>query len=206
MNTQLGEFQVRFTDLMYTRGFSWYRTQKINLETIRSALSDYDGNDEGTHTGLLFYHHQGDTLYCWLINKKGIEASSQSIVKPRDLLELEAELKNRLRVDFTRPLLADNRGLILAKMDTAPENFHYYAQKISSILLPKPIADKLLTTRYLIILPELNIAAIPFYILEPFGDTTYLIDTTTIVVAHSLDEILNRVHYYSNLFLSQRLF
>lgn len=206
LNTQLGSFQSRFKILMNTRGFTWYRGRdKIELRQLQAALQEYSyGNDESPETYLLFYHHQQDTLYSWLLNKSGIVSADYSIVSPGELVDLEAKLKSSIQYESSTPLLAEDqrRGATGRNTDTTFKPFAFYSRQISSLIFPPKISGQLINVKSLIIVPELNISSLPLYALQPFTDDSYLVDRMSISLAHSLDEFLNRAAYYCRLMLS----
>ncbi|MFN8300046.1 MAG: hypothetical protein U0T75_13145 [Chitinophagales bacterium] len=111
---------------------------------------------------LLFYHHQQDTLYSWLLNKSGIVSADYSIVSPGELVDLEAKLKSSLQYESSTPLLAEDqrRGATGRNTDTTFLGlFAFYSRQISLIFPPK-ISEQLINVKSLIIVPELNISSL----------------------------------------------
>ncbi|MCW5907247.1 MAG: CHAT domain-containing protein [Chitinophagales bacterium] len=194
LNSQLGTFQLRFRALMSERGFSWYHSTEIGLHTLQSAMTDYYYGLPDSTGALLFYHHNRDTLYSWLINKKGILASDRIAISADSLLRLEIGLKLALNADAPEQ---SNRGADVANTSNSIKRLTDYRREASEALFPKELSKAMASIRFLIIVPELNISSFPLYYLQPTGGTQSLLDFCSISIAHSLDEFLNRTVFYT---------
>jgi hypothetical protein len=194
LNNQLGVFQVRFQELMLSRDQENYESGNIDAVKLTGAIKQYSLYEEES-SALLFYHYTHDTLYSWVIKSGGIRAMDFSIMKPETMLALEAGLKSSMKVDFAEPLLASRSARTLFS-DSMPAIFYGQSADISRILFPPAIASALKEVRYLTIVPELNIAALPLYGLQLPGEDKMLIDRFSITIAHSLDEFLERRYGY----------
>ena len=212
LGKQLGQYQYEFQDLMHTRGFVHYSSGKIEVELIEKALSYYAPSS--TDFFLVFYHFQEGELWCWLITKNGVIAKQAVRTSAKELSELEMAFKHSIGVTThtTSPDIAlrnkkiikgTERGFKIKADDSLiPHQSDSIRKRLCDIVMPANIAKVILNTghadsvKHLLIIPELNIAAIPLYLLQPFGDSTYLIDRASVCIEHSFDELLNRVRQY----------
>ncbi len=193
LNRQLNAYEVKFKNLMATRGLS-YHEGKVNKNKIANVIREY-GED---HTGnpqpvaLLFYHFESDTLYHWLFNANGLEVTYHLPITIDSLITLENTLKFSLSID--EKLNQSNRSVI--KNQNKKYRLHTIQSTplISTIFFPLPIAEKLVGKRHLIILPILNVSSFPFALLKPWGDKNgMLIDSLSYSFAHNFTQFFQSV-------------
>lgn len=162
----------------------------LSREQISRALNDFP-----QQTAILFFSYKADTLRVWLIDEAGIQAYHESDVSRAKLSAAIADLRTSLGVDSRRSKRVPR---LLVMEEEAPENAAKLPLKLSvnnltSILLPPPVAQKLVSVRHLIVAPVLDIGIIPFALLQPFGDVTYLIDKMSVSVAPSVYDVMEQI-------------
>ncbi len=204
LKKQLGSYQIRFEELMGMRGMPWYAGKDIDKGKLMEFLKRY----EHGNFLLLFYHFENDHLWSWLINRKGVIAQEKVATTAAELAQLELLLKQNIGVDAraTNPGVAVVRGLEMNRGNASVIKADKIQQKLCGILIPKKIAAAIAADAgdsytHLLVVPELNIASIPFYMLQPFGNSTYLVEKASVSMEYSLDELLNRIAYYREKYL-----
>ena len=80
------------------------------------------------------------------------------------------------------------RGVALEPSSASPAqgNVENTEKELSTILFPESFRDPMRSLSYLVIVPALDIGTVPFAILHPFGDETYLVDHLSVSVGASL--------------------
>lgn len=175
LNQQLQHFEFNFSGLMKTRGLDYYEVNP-SLASIQANLNAYSEND--STLSLLFYNHQHDSLFIWCINYQGIEAVAVQIISEYELINLEDRYKKALEIgDQSRGAKTIN--------NKAAESFQTISALVSKTLLPETIASVLKYKQNVLILPVLNIGGFPFYTLQPWHDSTYVIDRLTLAILPS---------------------
>lgn len=192
LNNQLSNFQFKFTQLMKTRGTLNYEPQNIDLSILQKHLLYYNNPKmDGQLSTILFYFQQNDTLYHWIIDHKGIAHWDTTISQPKIFSELNRELKN----EYTR---YNTRGSKVRITKKSQENLNSVKESITAQLFTEQSVAILQNYNHWIIVPAHEIAAIPFYSLQPFKDKDeFIIDHHVISIAHSFDELLNKVICYA---------
>jgi CHAT domain-containing protein len=197
LNEQLGDFQTNFQDLMITRGISEYKSSKFGVKAIEDLLSNYTqtpfnrNTSENHKTALVFYHHQNDTLFTWVMGNTIYLMIHD--VKAEKLAELEFSLKSALSTDVERGGDSENLNPI------APINFDSISHELGQLLMPSQLLRCLKNYEHLLIVPCLNIGSIPLYALKPNpSNEEYLVDLKLITIAHSFDEINKKIIYQQN--------
>ena len=146
--------------------------------------------------GILFYSHTNDTLRIWLWRHSGLFAS-KSRITINELTQAEIALRQSLKVDVLMEGRAPKkRGAALtgtSKNKRLP--LETTLRTATEILLPQPIAMHLGGLHHLMIIPEFNIGQFPFYILQPFKNNSYLIDSVSI---NFIPHLCNLLNFYEN--------
>jgi CHAT domain-containing protein len=192
LNSQLQAYEVKFKNLMATRGLS-YSEGKVNKQKIENVILQYcrqsDGKINSTF-GLLFYHFESDTLYHWLFNAQGVEATARLPVTSDSLINLENTIKFSLNVDA---MLA-NRGVYKNTQRKYRLRTYESIPIISDILFPESIRQKLKGKQHLVILPILNLSSFPYAMLKPWGEKHgTLIDSMSYSFAHNFTQFFQSV-------------
>ncbi|CAN5118275.1 hypothetical protein BH09BAC5_BH09BAC5_02020 [soil metagenome] len=207
LNSQLNSYAVNFGQLMQTRGVSnnWFeRNGAVTGEDLQDCLDRRNNQDNlfDQSRGLeveddssrfrktifkecfLFYFHKNDTLYGYIIRTNQPMVSFTSVVSADSLLLLEYYLKRYLVPSFKEQSVIATRGPVSIEGSVAL-SFDSINIIISQILFPQEIRGALSGIRFLNIIPVLNIGSIPFYILKPFGNNSFLVDSMCVVINHN---------------------
>lgn len=192
LNRQLQAYEVKFKNLMITRGLS-YNEGEVNNQKIENVVRQYSRQFDGKINpafGLLFYHFENDTLYHWLFNDKGLEATARLSLKADSLINLENTVKFSLNVDA---MLA-GRGVYKNTQHKYRLRTYESVPLISEILFPDAIRQKLIGKKHLIILPILNLSSFPYAMLKPWGEKKgMLIDSMSYSFAHNFTQFFQSV-------------
>lgn len=195
INEHLGEFQTDFEELMTTRGLSEFKSTKFGVEAIESLLANYTENvfdsktSEKHKTAIVFFHHINDTLFTWVLTSKII--LKINCIKAEKFAQLELDLKNSLEPQYGRGVVVSSVG-----HRNKTNSFDSVSRELGEILFPTKLLNKIKDYEHLLIVPCLNIGSIPLYALkpDPMSDL-YLVDQKLITIAHSFDDIRNKVKY-----------
>lgn len=193
LNTQLQAYEVKFKNLMATRGLS-YKEGKVNQKKIEDVVSKYSEDLYGEPQpglALLFYHFENDTLYHWLFDHNTLEATAIIPLKVDSLIAMENTLKFSLSVDEKL-----NASRSVFKNENKKYRLRTYQSVpiISKILFPQAISEKLIGKKFLIILPILNLSSFPFALLKPWGEEKgMLIDSMSYSFAHNFTQFFQSV-------------
>lgn len=149
---------------------------KNYLREVKNFISEY--KSVSRFIGVLFYSLENDSLNTWLYKNDSLFYSYTPATKEQ-LIENEYQLRTALQV--TR--MAANRAVIQRSQITDNTPPVSTAKKLSAaikettdLLLPNEIRNHLAGIKHLFIIPEFNIGQYPFQLLQPFNDSTYLID------------------------------
>ncbi len=177
---------------MASRGLS-YSEGKVNKQKIENVVRQYcrqsDGRINSTF-GLLFYHFEKDTLYHWLFNHTGLEATARLSVTADSLIGLENTMRFSVNVDAK---LA-GRGVYKNTQQKYRLRTFQSVPIVSDILFPETIRQKLIGKKHLLILPILNLSSFPYAMLKPWGDNHgVLIDSMSYSFAHNFSQFFQSV-------------
>jgi hypothetical protein len=165
-------------------------SDNLSRQQISEALNGYP-----QQTAVLFYSYQGNSLRIWLIDRTGIQAFHKSNFSRIKLNAAVTNLRGSLGVEALQ--LSRAPRLVGPSDKAAPKTFKLPLKRsinnLTRVLLPAPIAQKLLSVRHLIVAPVSSIGTVPFALLEPFGDGTDLIDKMSISVVPSVYDVMSRV-------------
>ncbi len=134
--------------------------------------------------GFLFYSFSRDTLRCWLYRQEKFYFHQQPATEA-DLLKLETDIRASLKIDqLVASRLPQPDGLKPGESSTsAVIPLARAVDRASAVLFPPGIAENIRGLSHLLVMAELNIGRIPFYLLRPFGDDTYLVDHCSVSFA-----------------------
>lgn len=185
--------------LYMVRGASFTCTDISDPYTqVVDALKEYRGASR--RLGLLFYSYNSDTLRTWMLRQGQLSAHIQRV--PREtLVRAETDIRRALKVDLLLAARnAKNRGVTIKSKDTISRpDLTTSIQKATSILLPPALRPQLTGLSHLIIIPEFNISQFPLYLLQPFGNDSYLIDSMSISLAPHVCNLGHTVERYDHL-------
>jgi len=133
--------------------------------------------NRGGKRALLYYFHEVDTLYAYLITSSRFLCHTRKISK-EELLNMEATLKQSFRVEIlAMDRSPQKRGAKLISEPLTGGDVKSATDQLSELLFPSVFHEELLSVKNLIIQPSFNIGQIPFAALQPFGNEAYLIDS-----------------------------
>lgn len=192
LDGQLMEYEVRFKDLMASRGLS-YNEGAVMQSKIEAVVKRYCTSTDGKVNptmGLLFYHFDNDTLYHWLFNHEKLEASASLPITVDSLIGIENTLKFSLKIDA----MLTSRTAYANRQQKYRLHTYESVPIASHIFFPDAIRDKLRGKRHLIILPILNFSSFPFGMLKPWGaNHGTLIDSLSYSFAHNFTQFFQSV-------------
>ncbi len=207
-NLAAQEHKWRLDDLMRNRGItepiyfpeisSDNVLPNISSESIAKALAAKSTTQNyfartpyQEKTAVLFYSYNDKALQTWLVDEQGIQAYHRRMITQEQLNYAVDSLRRSLGVDTlqfcgffirssVRVVLSD-RGANLSIDDAICH--------LTEILLPPPVANKLVTVKHLIVVPTQILGTVPYALLKPFENQSYLIDKMSISMAPSLYDI-----------------
>jgi CHAT domain-containing protein len=144
------------------------------------------------NTSLLFYSYSQEKLHTWLLGGDGIKVYHQREVSEDQLYQLERQLRNALGVESIQsPRIPYQRAFVqvASSREYRGANFNLAVARMTNLLIPEVVANELKGTKHLIVVPVLNLGTIPYPILRPFNDNSFLVDHMSVSIAPSLFDI-----------------
>lgn len=187
-------YQQQFIELSTTRSISVNEAknvlEKFNANQVASnsdfarLLGSLYPKDRGI--GILLFLYHNDTLRrCFFEPGKIIEETRIPITAD-EMYQLGDQLNASLKLYS----LAANRSPKERSTITTSTNkvvatvpFDTIVKRLTQILLPSRFTEQY---RHLVIIPSLNIGTLPFHLLRPYSDGSYLIDKCSFTVAPTL--------------------
>jgi len=160
-----------------------YKQNKIESDAdFARLLSHYYSSNKGIAVILYFYNNS--ILKRTLFEPGKLIETKEFSITVEELFALSTRLNSALNVykltSNRSPVL---RGIPPMPRDTTTYNLTNIIDTLTTILLPASFSK---TYQHLIVIPCLNIGTIPFYLLKPYADSTYLIDHCSLEVAPTL--------------------
>lgn len=187
-------YQQQFIDLSTTRSVSRNEAEEIlrkfnsynissNADMARLLNSLYP-KDKGI--GVLLYLYHNDTLRrCFfepgkIIEETAISITANEMYRLGEVLQSALELQN-----LTANRQPKERGITInsPKASKKTEPLDSVIARLTRILLPAQFDERF---KHIVIIPSLNIGTLPFHLLKPYKDGTYLIDKCSFTVAPTL--------------------
>jgi len=143
-------------------------------------------------TSVLFYSYDGGVLQAWLVSAVGIQAYHKQSISKQQISETIASLRDSLNVDsLQRPRVPHQRAsiVVIQSAGRARISRDRAITDLTQILLPVPVANELVSVEHLIVVPVMEIGAVPYAILKPFRDNSFLIDKMSVSIAPSLFDL-----------------
>ncbi len=141
-------------------------------------------------TAVLFYSYDKEALQIWLVDEHGIQAYHKRKISENQINEAIINLRNSMGVDSLQSSRAPHlRGLSIVTRVQNQKLLNRSIAELNEILLPIALTHKLASVRHLIIVPVLGFGTVPYAILQPFGDGSFLIDKMSISFAPSLFDV-----------------
>lgn len=196
-NQAAAKHKRELTDLWNSRGPNPRRLRDASSESIARVLSirsnhpyAYGATYEG-NTSVLFYSYEKGFLQVWLVSERGIQAYHKQKISEQQINNAIANLRNSFGVDSLSLVGSPHRRGIKV-VPTAINNklpINRANAQITNILIPTTIKNKLATVKHLIVVPVLGIGTVPYPVLQPFNDDSFLIDKMSISIAPSLFDL-----------------
>jgi len=196
LDEALGHYELQYEGLVTSRGLTLpdSAARRVSREQIAAALENYP-----PHTALLFYAYRDGRLQSWLLDAEGIRAYEQARLERAALSSAIAGLRDSLGV---RALQSARAPRLLEQEEPArTASAHRLpltesVRRLTKLLLPQAVAQRLTGVRHLIIVPALDIGTVPFALLKPFRDDSYLIDALSISIAPSLSDVVREIEQW----------
>jgi CHAT domain-containing protein len=143
---------------------------------------------------VLLYSYDNGHLWSWLLSWRGLLAVTRQQVHQDSMSAVIDGLRLALRVPaLQRDRAATQRGFEAALPQSDGPPLAEAIARATALLLPRPMVERLSGVRGLTIVPTLNIGTVPFAMLQPFGDESFLVDSIAHVIAPSLYDVLQDV-------------
>jgi len=181
-------FEKNFAQLLHTRGVE---TTQPGRSWVAAHLCPLLGYYPPGAAGLIFYFHEAGTLKIWVLDDNGVEGFARREISVEELVGLEAMLKDSLFVESLQASRAPRRRgeAPVLRRTAVPRDLEESIRIATEVLLPPAVGRAISTKRHLIVVHVLNIGTIPFAILKPFGDGTFLVDRMSLSIAPSLSDV-----------------
>lgn len=184
-------YKKQFTELTVTRSGTQSEAsqalEKFNKNQISSNQSFADflkkvySRKKGI--GVLLYFFNNDTLKRILFEPGRVVDYASIYIKEEQLSSLADDLNTALSLEEAATGRSPvERGLNLKSKKKAVD-LNKIISELTSVLLPTAFNERY---KHLIIIPCLNIGAIPFHLLKPYKDSSYLIDKCSFTIAPTL--------------------
>jgi hypothetical protein len=146
--------------------------------------------EPGQGIAVLLYLFSNDSLVRVLLEPGVIRNCDTIRITKQELLELNSDIINSIHVyEKSAGRSPKKRGGEVTSNEPPRYNYRDAIARATKILIP---ADFDTSYRHLIIVPALNIGSIPFHILSPYKDSSYLIDRCSFSIAPSLLDIVKQ--------------
>jgi CHAT domain-containing protein len=161
--------------------------------SVKQNYRNYGGVSYPDKSAVLFYSYDDlKSLQVWLLNENGIQAYHKQFISKEQITQAISNLRHSLNVTF---LQQSRQPRQRSDIDVVKHPAHgIQSQEISianltRILLPTPIANQLDLVKHLIVVPVLDIGTVPYALLKPFPNDTFLINRMSISIAPSLFDL-----------------
>ena len=204
-NQAAAKHKRELRNLMASRRGSLIYFPDASSKSVAEVLSTRNNRDYAfeaaykDNTAVLFYSYEKEYLQTWLINKRGIQGYQKQKISEQQINQAIANLRNSLGVDSLSLVRSPHRRGIKV-VPTAINNklpINRANAQITNILIPTVIRDKLASVKHLIVVPVLGIGTVPYPILQPFNDDSFLIDNMPISIAPSLFDVGTTIHRWN---------
>lgn len=187
----------KLRDLYNVRGAAFVCENMSNpYREVKAMLQGY--RNVSRFLGILFYSYNNDSLRIWLLRTDTL-VYHQQIVQKDQLVKAEVDLRRALKVDLLLAARdAKNRGVTINIKDEPRPDVAESIATATGYLLPQPIAKTLKGLKHLIVIPEFNISQFPWYLLKPYNNNAYLVDSVSVSLAPHLCNLTVTLEQYDN--------
>jgi len=190
-------YSKQVAELMTARG--------VPAEDIRGMLKIYTGSnissDEkfagllgklypaGEGIGVIFYFYNKDSLLRVFFEPGKVIDKTAIAVSKDQLLQLSVDINHVLGLNQGAASKTPvNRGFKVKERAATPgQTYESVIKRVTGLLLPGQFDD---TYKHLLIIPALNIGTIPFQLLKPYKDGSYLIDKCSFTIIPGIIDLL----------------
>ena len=166
-----------------------YKTNNItsdkDLAKVLGKLYPSDKN-----IGIVFYFFKDDSLRITFLEPGKIIEQQKIGITEKQLLQLSNDINQSLNLyEQTANRAPSLRGVTLKKKETNKKKISFEKSVVnaSKILFPTTFTKQY---KHLIVIPALNISAIPFHLLQPYNDTNFLVNYCSYSIAPSIIDII----------------
>lgn len=181
--------------LRYREGSRINLSSQASSGSVAQVLSVKDGDyTDGAiyldKTAVIFYSYDKETLQVWLVDEHGIQAYHKQKISENQINEAIINLRNSMGVDSLQSSRTPHpRGLEIVSIVQKQKLLNRSIAELTEIFLPVALTHKLASVRHLIIVPVLGFGTVPYAVLQPFKDGSFLIDKMSLSVAPSLFDV-----------------
>jgi CHAT domain-containing protein len=182
-------------DLLVVRGLSLSRgLRDATLKSVTARLRE----DFPQGTVLLFYDYEEPTLRVWVVSGEGMKEFRSLSVSREELRTAVIDLRSSLDLDSPQRRSGNLRAPRNRKVNRAhtvavqQTPFNRARLQLTHLLMPDAIASAVVPAKHLIVVPVLEISAVPFALLRPYSQDAsdgFLIERMSISIAPSLYDI-----------------
>jgi hypothetical protein len=198
-DTQYVAYKQQLADLYSARGMlkdeidamlaEYSRMGLVSNQSLADVLARIYQPGEGI--AVLAYFFNNDTLVRILLEPGVIRSSDTIRITKNELEVLNGNITRSLNVyERTASRAPVTRGGDVTNEGSGPFiSFDEAVLRATKILLPGNFSSDY---KHLIIVPALNIGAIPFHLLKPYKDNSFLVDKCSYSIAPSLIDLVKK--------------
>ncbi|HSN61170.1 MAG TPA: CHAT domain-containing protein [Ferruginibacter sp.] len=190
-------YEEQYKNLLQTRGLpddeitNLLKTYAANKLGSDSAFAKLLGQfySKKKNIGILFYFFNNDTLRRAYYKPGEIVEIKKIPIKKAKLMQLGADINQSLNLyKLSNNRTPVSRGNItINKKEPKSISFNDAVKNATDILIPLKFDQN---SKHLLIIPALNIGTIPFHLLQPFGNKSFLIDSCSFTIIPSLIDLV----------------
>lgn len=160
-----------------------------SLNDFAEELNSLFFHEISSKIAVLFFFFNEDTLFRFFIVPGEIIEKKAIPITKDDLSKLNTDVYNALNIyDLTANRAPRIRGVKPEQKKSSPAiNFNKAIKNATKILLPDIFDERY---KHLIVIPSFSIGAFPFQLLQPYKDSSYLIDKCSFSIAPSILDLV----------------
>jgi CHAT domain-containing protein len=146
-------------------------------------------NEAYSKTSILFFVFSKDTLFRFFIIPGEIKEQKAIPITKSELEQLNIDVYNALNIyNLSESRAPRQRGIQPENKKSSPDiSLNKAIKNATAILLPDSFDE---TYKHLIVIPSFTIGAFPFQLLQPYKDSSYLIDKCSFSIAPGLLDLI----------------
>jgi CHAT domain-containing protein len=188
-----------------TQYASLLKSRGMDDQTIREMLSQYNKNKiesnadfakvlknlypDNKGIGVVFFMYTNQTLHRIFFKPGSVIEEEKFEISKEQLLQLSNDLQNGLQLgNKTASRSPQLRGTVVKNNQPSKKvNLEATLKEFTRILIPKKFDE---SYKQLIIIPALNIGSLPFQLLKPYADNSYLIDKCSFTISPGIVDLI----------------